>query len=94
MIDPKTVGINGAGTGIGRALTTAAAHKGFNVILASRSESTLAETMLACDGGNVRRVIAEVTTSQGQAAIRTAVTVRWTSLSITQAFQALAICTT
>lgn len=73
MTEYKTVVITGAGTGIGRALAIEAAHKGFDVILAGRSENSLQQTLAACDGGNVRYVIADVTSPQGREAIRSTV---------------------
>ena len=73
MINAKTVLITGAGSGIGRALAVEAASKGFSLILAGRTKTTLEQTKSKCSGSNVRFVVADVTTADGRAAIVTAV---------------------
>jgi len=61
--------ITGAGTGIGRALSIAAAEKGFDVILVGRTSGTLDETMSKCNPNAVRHIIADVTSAEGRALI-------------------------
>lgn len=73
MTDRKTVLITGAGTGIGKALAIQATYLGFNVLIAGRSEATLIETQSACRAGQVRFVVADITTPKGRDAICSAV---------------------
>ncbi len=73
MTDRKTVLITGAGSGIGQALAIQGAGMGFDVIIAGRSETTLAQTVSACGGGHVLPVVADVTTAKGRADICAAV---------------------
>ena len=63
MINAKTVLITGAGSGIGRALAVEAASKGFSLILAGRTKTTIEQTKSKCSGSNVRFVVADVTTA-------------------------------
>ena len=74
MIQNKTVLITGAGSGIGRELSIIAARMGCKLILAGRTESTLAETSKACveagyktcGGAKPRLVVADVTNATGR----------------------------
>lgn len=69
MKNPKTVLITGAGSGIGRALAVEADKRGYDLILASRTEATLHATAAALSGGTVACVPADVTTPEGRRAI-------------------------
>jgi short-subunit dehydrogenase len=69
MTHLKTVLITGAGSGIGRALAVEAASKGFNLILAGRTQATLEQTKSECGSAYVRCITADVTTEKGRAAI-------------------------
>ncbi len=65
----KKVVITGAGSGIGRALSMEAAHKGFDLILVGRTPSTLDETLAMCRTSSARCVVADVTQAEGRALI-------------------------
>jgi short-subunit dehydrogenase len=72
MTSPRRVLITGAGSGIGRALAIEAAARGLAPILAGRHEGTLAETAALIAAAPSRIVVADVTTEEGRAALRTA----------------------
>ena len=61
--------ITGAGSGIGRALAIEAARSGFDLVLVGRRQSQLEETAALLSGGKIRLVKADITTSEGRAAI-------------------------
>ena len=69
MTRSKTVLITGAGSGIGRALATQAAAKGFSLILVGRTAATLEQTKATCGDAETRCIVADVTTPDGRAAI-------------------------
>ena len=73
MTRSNTVLITGAGSGIGRALALEAARKGFTLILAGRTATTLEQTKEGCIGADVKCVVADVTTPEGRLAIMDAV---------------------
>ena len=62
----------GASAGLGRATATALAREGVSVIIAARDEARLrkaADEIAADTGGDVRPVVADVTTEAGRAAL-------------------------
>lgn len=73
MNDRKTALITGAGSGIGRALAVEAVARGFVPILAGRREGPLAETASLFPSAPARIVVADVTTGEGRASLRTTV---------------------
>lgn len=64
----KRILITGAGSGIGRALAVEGARRGHRVLLAGRRADPLHETAAVCAGG-AQVVVADVTTSEGRAAL-------------------------
>ncbi|MDE8344578.1 MAG: SDR family NAD(P)-dependent oxidoreductase [Acidocella sp.] len=58
---PQTALITGAGSGIGRACALSLANAGWNVVLAGRRETALAETRARAPGGNVLALPTDVT---------------------------------
>ncbi len=69
MSDRKKVLITGAGSGIGRALAAEAARRGYDLVLAGRTESTLYETSTLCPGAACVLAVGDVTTAEGRNAI-------------------------
>jgi NAD(P)-dependent dehydrogenase (short-subunit alcohol dehydrogenase family) len=53
----KVAVVTGAGSGIGRAVTVALFHAGFDVALAGRRIDALEETARLCTGGNARTLV-------------------------------------
>ncbi len=69
MTQARTALITGAGSGIGRALAVEAARRGYDLILAGRSESALQATRALFPAADVRIVPADVTTSDSRHAL-------------------------
>jgi NAD(P)-dependent dehydrogenase (short-subunit alcohol dehydrogenase family) len=80
----KTALITGGGSGIGRATALAFARKGASVVVAGRTESSLAETVKLIEeaGGRAAGVAADVTRSDDVAALVNATTTRFGALDI------------
>lgn len=73
MTTQKSVLITGAGSGIGRALAIEAGARGFDVIIAGRTEETLRDTAQAVGPARCEIVVADVTIPEGRRAVCDAV---------------------
>jgi 3-oxoacyl-[acyl-carrier protein] reductase len=67
----KTTVVTGGGRGIGRGIALAMAQNGANVVITGRTQATLEATAdeIRAIGGDVRWVVADVTSSEGIAAM-------------------------
>ncbi len=70
MLSPTPIAlITGAGSGIGRALAVEAAKLGYDLILVGRGMAQLEETAAKIGTANIQLISADITTSEGRAAI-------------------------